>query len=57
MMLIFSNYIDNFTETFMDDFHAFGSSFDVCLANLSTVLKRCKEVNFVLSCEKSYFMV
>ena len=40
-----------------DDFSVFGSSFDVCLANLSTVLKRCEEVNLVLSWEKSHFMV
>jgi len=34
----FSNYIDNFLEMFMDDFFVFDSSFDVCLANLPTVL-------------------
>jgi len=41
----------------MNDFSIFGSSFDVCLANLSTVLKRCEEVNLVLSWEKSHFIV
>ena len=41
----------------MDDFSVFASSFDVCLANLSTVLKRCEEVNLVLSWEKSHSMV
>ena len=56
-MAIFSNYIDNFMEVFMDDFSVFGSSFDVCLANLSTMLKICEEVNLVLSWEKSHFMV
>jgi len=56
-MAIFSDYIDNFMEVFMDDFSVFGSSFDVCLANLSTVLKRCEEVNLVLSWEKSHFTV
>jgi len=49
MMAIFTDYIDNFMDVFMDDFSVFGSSFDVCLANLSTVLKRCEEVNLVLS--------
>ena len=49
MMTIFSDYIDNFMEVFMDDFSIFGSPFDVCLASLSTVLKRCEEVNLVLS--------
>ena len=28
MMAIFSDYIDNFMEVFMDDFSVFGSSFD-----------------------------
>ena len=56
-MAIFSDYIDNFMEVFMDDFSVFGSSFDVCLAHLSIVLKRCEEVNLVLSWEKSHFMV
>jgi len=53
----FSNYIDNFMEGFMDDSSIFGSSFDVCLANLSTVLKTYEEVNLVLSWEKSHFVV
>jgi len=51
-MAIFTDYIDNFIEVFMDDFSIFGSSFDVCLANLSTVLKRCEEANLVLSWKK-----
>ena len=49
MMAIFSDYTDNFMKVFMDDFSIFGSSFDMCLANLSIMLKRCKEVNLVLS--------
>jgi len=57
MMAVFSDYINNFIEVFIDDFSVFGSSFDVCLANLSIVLNRCKEVNMVLSWEKSRFMV
>jgi len=56
-MAIFSDYIGNFIEVFMDDFSASGFSFDVCLANLSIVLKRCEEVNVILSWEKSHFMV
>ena len=55
-MAIFFDYIDNFMEVFMGDISIFGS-FDVCLANLSTVLKRCQEVNLVLSWEKSHFIV
>jgi len=46
MMAIFYDYNDNFMEMFMDDFSVFGSSFDEC-TNLSTVLKKGKEVNLV----------
>uniref|UniRef100_A0A151UE91 Retrovirus-related Pol polyprotein from transposon opus n=1 Tax=Cajanus cajan TaxID=3821 RepID=A0A151UE91_CAJCA len=41
----------------MDDFSVFGSSFDTCLGNLDTVLKRCVETNLVLNWEKCHFMV
>ena len=41
----------------MGDFSIFCSCFDVCLVNLSTILKRYEEVNLVLSWEKSHFMV
>ena len=41
----------------MDDFSVFGSSFDICLINLSKVLQRCEETNFVLNWEKCHFMV
>ena len=44
-------------EVFMDDFSVFGSSFDDCLHNLSTVLERCKAENLVLDWEKCHFMV
>ena len=42
-MALFTYYIDNFLEVFMDDFSMFGSSFDVYLANLSTVVKDVKK--------------
>ena len=35
----------------------FGSFFDVCLVNLSMVLKRYEEVNLVLSWKKSHVVV
>jgi len=56
-MVIFSYYIDNFMKMFIDNFSIFDSFFDMCLANSSTMLKRYKEVNLVLSWEKSHFMV
>ena len=41
----------------MDDFSVFGGSFDLCLANLDRVLKRCEETHLVLNWEKCHFMV
>ena len=57
MLAIFSDMIDRFLEVFMDDFSVFDPTFEDCLQNLRKVLKHCKEMNLVLSCEKSHFMV
>ncbi|XP_056695038.1 uncharacterized protein [Spinacia oleracea] len=57
MMAIFTDFIEDIMEVFMDDFGVYGSGFDVCLHNLSKVLKRCSEVNLVLNWEKCHFMV
>jgi len=57
MQAIFSDLIEKSIEVFMDDFSVFGSSYDVCLNNLDTVLKRCRETNLVLNWEKCHFMV
>lgn len=57
MKAIFSDFIKNIMEVFMDDFSVYGSSFDNCLTNLSKVLQRCEEVNLVLNWEKCHFMV
>jgi Reverse transcriptase (RNA-dependent DNA polymerase)/RNase H-like domain found in reverse transcriptase len=57
MMAIFSDFIENIMEVFMDDFLVYGVSFDDCLTNLSKVLKRCEEVNLVLNWKKCHFMV
>ena len=56
-MAIFSEFIENIMEVFMDDFFVYGSSFDDCLNNLSRVLQRCEEVNLVLNWKKCHFMV
>jgi len=40
----------------MDSFSVSGYSFDGCLANLSIVLKRCEEVNIVVSYERFILM-
>jgi hypothetical protein len=57
MMSIFSDYVERIIEVFMDDFTVYSDSFDKCLENLSSILKRCIETNLVLNYEKCYFMV
>ena len=44
-------------EIFMDAFSVFGSSFNLCLHNLSLILQRYEETNLVLNWEKCHFMV
>ncbi|CAM8999832.1 unnamed protein product [Rhodiola kirilowii] len=57
MMAIFSDFIGNTMEVFMDDFSVYGSSFDSCLLNLTDILRRCVDTNLVLNWEKCHFMV
>ncbi|KAH9680148.1 hypothetical protein KPL71_026438 [Citrus sinensis] len=57
MMSIFSDYVENIIEVFMDDFTVYGDSFDKCLDNLTLVLERCIDTNLVLNWEKCHFMV
>ncbi|CAM8975388.1 unnamed protein product [Rhodiola kirilowii] len=57
MMAIFSDFLENTMEVFMDDFSVYGSSFDSCLSNLTDVLRRCVDTNLGLNWEKCHFMV
>jgi hypothetical protein len=57
MMAIFSDFIENEVEVFMDDFSVYGASFDSCLTNLCKILEKCEEVNLILNWEKCHFMV
>jgi hypothetical protein len=57
MMAVFSEFIEDIVEVFMDDFSIYGKTFMDCLANLEKVLMRCAEVDMVLNCEKCHFMV
>ena len=57
MYSIFSDYIENIIEVFMDDFSVYGSDFDACLENLELILERCVQTNLVLNWEKCHFMV
>ncbi|KAK1427528.1 hypothetical protein QVD17_16215 [Tagetes erecta] len=57
MMSIFSDYVEEIIEVFMDDFTVYGNSFKDCLDNLRKILERCIETNLVLNYEKCHFMV
>ena len=57
MLAIFADLVEKSIEVFMDDFSIFGTSFNSCLSNLDTILKRCVETNLVLNWEKFHFMV
>jgi hypothetical protein len=57
MMAVFSEFIEEIVEVFMDDFSVYGKTFMDCLANLEKVLTRCVEVDLVLNWEKCHFMV
>ena len=56
-MAIFSDFIGESMEVFMDDFSIFGPSFDACLEHLMQILDVCVKKRLVLSWEKSHFMV
>jgi hypothetical protein len=57
MMAVFSEFIEEIVEVFMDDFSIYGKTFMDCLANLDKVVTRCAEVDLVLNWEKCHFMV
>jgi hypothetical protein len=57
MMAVFSEFIEEIVEVFMDDFSVYGKTFVDFLANLDKVLTRCSEVDLVLNWEKCHFMV
>ena len=57
MMAIFSDFLGDSLEVFMDDFFVFGDDFDSCLAHLKKILEVCVRKQLVLSWEKSHFMV
>jgi len=48
-LAIFDDMVEKFIEIFMDNFSVFGSSFDICLANLNLVLQHCEETDLVLT--------
>jgi hypothetical protein len=56
-MVVFSKFIEEIFEVFMDDFSVYGKTFVDCLVNLDKVLTRCVEVDLVVNWEKCHFMV
>ena len=56
-MAIFSDFIGESLEVFMDDFTVFRPSFDACLDHLTRILDVCVKKRLVLSWDKSHFMV
>jgi hypothetical protein len=57
MVAVFSEFIEEIVEVFMDDFSVYGKTFMDCLENLERVVTRCAEVDLVLDWEKCHFMV
>jgi hypothetical protein len=57
MMVVFSKFIEEIVEVFMDDFSVYGKKFVDCLATLDKIITRCVEVDLVLNWEKCHFMV
>ena len=56
MMSMFSDFVEEAMEIFMDDFSVYGSSFEHCLKNLETVLQSCQDKNLASNWEKFHFM-
>ena len=57
MMTIFSDFLGDSLEVFMDHFSVFGDDFNNCLAHLTKILKVCVRKRLLLSWEKSHLMV
>ena len=57
MMAIFSDFLGDSLEVFMDDFSIFGNDFESCFAHLTKILEVYIRKRLVLSWEKSHFMV
>ena len=57
VLAIFVDLVHDCVEVYMDDFSAYGNSFEHALENLEKVLKRCIEANLSLSNEKCFVML
>ena len=57
MTAISFDFVESIIKVFMDDFSIYRGIFDLCLENLTKVLRWCEEVNLVLNWEKCHFTV
>ena len=57
MTAIFSYFLGDNLEVFMDDFSILGNDFNSCMAHLTKILEVCVKKRLVLSWKKSHFMV
>ena len=57
MTAIFSDFLHDSLEVFMDNFYIFVNDFESCLAHLIKILEVCVRKRLVLSWEKSNFIV
>ena len=57
MTAIFSDFLGDSLEVFIDDFSVFGNDFESCLTHLKKILEVCVGKRLVLSWEKSHVMV
>ena len=57
MTIIFSDFLGDSLEVFIDDFFIFGNNFNSGLAHLTNILEVCVRKRLVLSWEKSHFMI
>ena len=55
-MSIFSDFVEEGMEIFMDDSSVYGSNFKHCLHNLEIVLQICQDKNLAINWEKRHFM-
>ena len=57
MTIIFSNFLGDNLDVFMDDFSIFGNDFESCFAHLTKILEVCVRKRLVLCWEKSHLIV
>lgn len=55
-MNIFSDFVENCIEVFVDDITIYENSFDECLSSLELIMKRCIQTKLVLNYEKCHFI-